>query len=442
MSSGKVTNIKKRSVFGAERAFMRLKGGRSDLLNQDVFSSGQMGEVILCEGESDTVALYSAGFQNVLGVSIGAKGFNPEWLDILDKISKFYICYDSDAAGQEGALQLAKKLKLEKSYRVILPNGYKDVNEYLMGAGTAPNFLELLNRARPFDVEGVKNTVDLVRDMIVKQTVGIQEQPGFSYPWQQLDRLAGRMCPGDLITVAGMPGVGKTNFSLYVAYILAALRGVPIMAFELEFPPEKLVGRLIGMHMKRDQDPLKAATIVELQEFHDAFKDVPFYFAYRHKPPTWESVDATIRESVRRYGIKFLVFDNIHYLVRSVSDQTKEVSFISRQFKDLAKELEIPIMLVARPRKTRGPITSQDIKDSSDIEGDSDTIILLNRRKNSTGETGIGVGTYSQDTAVNIDKARWGPGGGILLYALDAQARFLDSLAEEPKKTGEEEVPF
>ena len=433
ISSGKISNVKKRSISG-ERGFIRLLGGKSDLFNSDALLSGAA-TIVIAEGESDLVTLYSMGFRNAIGVSVGAKGFNPEWIDLLDKMEKIYIVYDTDIVGQEGALSLAKRLGLERCFNVKLPSSAKDVNEYFVKGGDSTKFLDILNGSKPFDVEGVRHALTVVEDMILREIGGLKERDGFGYPWPMIDRVAGRMGPGDLITVAGNPGSGKTNLVLDIIYHWAR-QEVPVMLFELEFPPEKLIGRLIGMHFERDMDPLKGPSLVELQEFHESFKEVPFYFAYRHRPPDWGTVEATIKECVRRYGIKILAFDNIHYLVRSVNDQTREVSFISQQFKNLAKELEIPILLVARPRKTRGPIDSQDIKDSSDIHGDSDTIILINRRKNNTGDTGIGFGTYAAETAINVDKARWGPGGGILLTAVDAQARFTDgTVAHKEEKT-------
>jgi hypothetical protein len=111
-------------------------------------------------------------------------------------------------------------------------------------------------------------------------------------------------------------------------------------------------------------DSKKVFAIEVLRKAYDELMDVPLYFAYVYKKPTYDVCADTIRSCVRRYGIQFVVFDNLHFLVRSVSDQVREVSLITQNFKLLAEELGIPIILIARPRKgTNKIITNMDLKD-------------------------------------------------------------------------------
>jgi replicative DNA helicase len=147
------------------------------------------------------------------------------------------------------------------------------------------------------------------------------------------------------------------------------MQGVPSLIFSLEMRPERLMPRLVARHSHMDSK--KVFAIEVLRKAYDELMDVPLYFAYVYKKPTYDVCADTIRSCVRRYGIQFVVFDNLHFLVRSVSDQVREVSLITQNFKLLAEELGIPIVLIARPRKgTNKIITNMDLKDSSDIEAD------------------------------------------------------------------------
>jgi len=81
--------------------------------------------------------------------------------------------------------------------------------------------------------------------------------------------------------------------------------------------------------------------IEHMSTFQEHMKGIPLYMAHKYQKPTFEFVADTIRNSVRRYGIRFIAFDNLHFLVRSAHDQTKEVSIIIQGFKLLAEEIGV-----------------------------------------------------------------------------------------------------
>ncbi len=95
-------------------------------------------------------------------------------------------------------------------------------------------------------------------------------------------------------------------------------------------------------------------------------------------------------------------------------------------FKLLAEELAIPILLIARPRKTNNKIiTNEDLKDSADIESDADGVFLLHRESkksqegNYVGEDGI----FAPELLVRVSKARYSSGGDAHLIMDDKQCR-------------------
>jgi replicative DNA helicase len=170
-------------------------------------------------------------------------------------------------------------------------------------------------------------------------------------------------------------------------------------------------------------DSRKVATFENMVKFKEKVKDMPMYLAYVYKKPNFEFVADTIRMCVRRYGIKFVAFDNLHFLVRSMSDQTKEVSVIVQGFKLLAEELSIPILLIARPRKSKETIiVNEDIKDSADVEADSDIVLLLHRERKDKGKDSTNTieGNFEPKCLVRVSKARYAPGGDCYLNFDDA----------------------
>lgn len=423
---GTAINVKKRSLPPADKRFKRTPGGESTLLNEEIFDT-KPEEIILTEGESDCISLWSAGVHNVVGVSIGAEGINTKWIDQLDKIGRIYLAYDSDEAGTDGAYKMANRLGIERCYRIVLPPSIKDVNSFFMMGYTGKQFLDLMSMAEPFHVQSVSSLGEEISKAIYNiASANTEETQGITLPWPKLDRLINGFMPGDLISMAGKPGVGKTSMALNIAYHFTQV-GIPTLLFELEMRPQRILPALVALHTGKNRNEVMNIEI--LQAAYNDLKKTPFLFSYHYKKPNFDFCADTVRKCYSRYGLKFLIFDNLHFLVRSKQDQTREVSQVVQNFKLLAEELAIPILLIVRPRKTvhAGMITNEDLKDSADIEGDSDIVILLHRdQRKSEGEMLGTEGIFSSTLYVRVSKARFASGGDCILNMDDRRCRVTE----------------
>ena len=419
---GEVVNIKYRS-FPPKKTFKRVAGRPSVLYNGDVLK-GLNSFVILCEGEADVVSLWSHGFREVIGSTVGAKGISSDWIVGLDRFQKIYFAYDNDDDGQEGAYKFATRLGLERCFRIKLPTGTKDVNVYFQNGGTTEEFQSLVDSASPFDVQHVSNIAEEIKKGLVRWKTKSNEEDKLHFPWAKLDYLTDSMIAGDLVILSSKPGVGKSSMAFRMLYHYAA-NDIPCLLFELEMRPERIMPRIVASHTGVDSKTvpgnadLLASAWVDMRKF-------PLYFAYVYKKPAFELIADTIRKCVKVYGIKFVVFDNLHFLCRTTTDQTREVSIVVQSFKLLAEELAIPILTIARPRKNTGKIIANvDLKDSADIEGDSDMIILLHRelkQKGEMAEEGT-EGIFEEKMLVRVSKCRFAAGGDTYFRVDDAKCR-------------------
>lgn len=142
----------------------------------------------------------------------------------------------------------------------------------------------------------------------------------------------------------------------------------------------------------------------------------------------------TLRAAIQRYGLKLVVFDHLHFLCRSVNNQVQEIGLAVQAFKFLAEELEIPVILIAQPRKIQADsiMTAMDLKDSASIYSDCDHLIILHRnRKVSEGAMeGAILQTEAFDpiTLVRIEASRYNAGGECLLNFHGEYSRFDDDV--------------
>jgi replicative DNA helicase len=155
-----------------------------------------------------------------------------------------------------------------------------------------------------------------------------------------------------------------------------------------------------------------------------------------------------LRAAIKRYGLRLICFDHLHFLIRSLANQTQEISLAVQGFKLLAEEMEIPVILIAQPRKTDldKPMTASDLKDSSSIHSDADYIIIMHRNRLASGKVEPGMETKNQSldpvTLIRFEKARYGRGGECLLYFHGEYSRFdeIDMRSEHENKQRRKDI--
>ncbi len=254
--------------------------------------------------------------------------------------------------------------------------------------------------------------------------------------FDKLDKMTAGMHPGDLIIVAGRPGMGKTSFALNVGINAAVARKRATAVFSLEMPKEQLVKRMLcsearvdGTRMRtgqltRDDWPKLAASAGMLSELPVWIDDTPAISVLELR--------AKARRLQSEAGLGVIIVDYLQ-LMRSGSrndSREQEISEISRNLKALAKELSIPIIALSQlnrgveSRTDKRPQLS-DLRESGAIEQDADTIWFVYRDEVYNKE--------SEDRGVAeiiVGKQRAGPTGTVRVRFFNDYTRF-DNLVED-----------
>ncbi|MCL6452833.1 MAG: replicative DNA helicase [Alicyclobacillus sp.] len=251
--------------------------------------------------------------------------------------------------------------------------------------------------------------------------------------YSELDRMTSGFQRSDLIIVAARPSVGKTAFALNIAQNVAVRAGLPVAIFSLEMSQEQLVQRMLCAEAFIDGHKLRNGTLEDddwpkLSMGVSTLSNAPIYID--------DSPGITVpemRNKLRRLqaevGLGFVVIDYlqlIHGRRNSGENRQQEISEISRSLKQLARELEVPVVALAQlsrsveQRQDKRPMLS-DIRESGSIEQDADIVAFLYRDDYYDPES-----ERKNVIEVIIAKQRNGPTGKVDLAFLKNFNKFVN----------------
>ena len=388
---------------------IREEGGKSILFNGDAID--KFDEVVVTEGEIDCITLLQNGYENVVGVTVGAGTLKSDWYDQLLTKTKISLIFDADKVGQKAARNVwATRLGIDRCYNVLLPQD-EDINSFFMKYDKNM-FDEYLKKATRFKVEGIMSLSDALI-MLHRQSNGSEIEEKFSTPWESLNDLIGGGIVRKRLTVVGGPAaVGKTTFALQMCYHLATNYEIPCLYFCLEMSETSLAIKTLQL---AERSVYQAISPSDGPSYVLKYGHLPIYFGYSARV-TLESFYNTVKEARNRYGIGFVVFDNLQLLVRT--GEESDIAKASQMFKMMAMDLDIMVCLISQPRKLNGAaeITYDDLKGSSAISQDADTVILIQRKREESSLSKLRMASFSEFANILVDKDRFARGGSTVLH--------------------------
>jgi replicative DNA helicase len=215
--------------------------------------------------------------------------------------------------------------------------------------------------------------------------------PGLPTGYTDLDEMTTGLAPGDMVVVAGRPSMGKTSFALSIAKHLAVKEGLPTLIFSLEMSAEDLVRRMTSSHAKIPLQALRYGRLTpaqfdELAAAADVLGASPMILE-AHSGITAMQLRAIARRHKKAHGrLGLIVIDYIQLLDGEGAGENRQqvIADISRQLKQLAVELQCPVIALSQlsrkveERIDKRPIMS-DLRESGSIEQDADIILMLYR---------------------------------------------------------------
>ncbi|MBQ3426254.1 MAG: replicative DNA helicase [Clostridia bacterium] len=250
-----------------------------------------------------------------------------------------------------------------------------------------------------FDISASREQSDIVHigdilqasyELIAKNAEAGTGLTGLDTGFGELNKNTGGFHAGELIIIAGRPGMGKSTFAVNIAEHISIGMDKPVAIFNLEMPKEQVVNRIICSQALIDNSNIQTGNMqkddwTKIIEVADDIAKAPLYI---DDTPTItvSQIRAKCRRLKQTSGLSAVVIDYLQLMQGSGRSENRqqEIAEISRSLKVLAKELDIPVIALSQLRRESerqkgGRPALSDLRESGAIEQDADLVMFLFR---------------------------------------------------------------
>ncbi len=283
----------------------------------------------------------------------------------------------------------------------------------------------------------IKDTLTEAWDRLEKLHHSTDELRGVPTGFKELDNMLSGFQKSDLIILAARPSMGKTALALDIARQAAVYHNIPVGIFSLEMSSQQLVDRMLAADSKVNAWKLRTGKLSidrdfdNIRESLDRLSKAPLFIDDQPGNNILK-MRAVARRLKSEKGLGMIVIDYLQLMTpvgsyKNSDNVNQQVTEISRSLKQLARELEVPVLALSqlnRSVETRGgdgrPKLS-DLRDSGSIEQDADVVMFIHREdkyKENSDKPNI--------AQIHIDKHRNGPVGTVELFYDGERTTFLN----------------
>ena len=334
-------------------------------------------ELVITEGQMDTLAVAEAGIKNVVSVPTGALGFTwiPHcwnWIQRFKTIIVFGDCeHGKITLADQMVARFGKKVKICRAEDY---QGYKDANDILINLG-------------PAAVRNVINNAEFQQNKRIKQMADVRymdltKMPKIETGLKRLDKvLGGGMFKGNLIIQTGKRGDGKSTWaSNLVANALT--QNINCMIYSGEMPDFQVRNWIDSQIIGK-----RVLTNSEIDKCENWYRNRLYIYDsdFLDEEDSRNEEDIlldTFEDAIVRLNVELIVIDNLMTVVESDTNESlyrRQSKFVGKLAK-MCKRFEVVIILVAHPRKSNAEnFDNDDVSGASEITNKADVVMNYKR---------------------------------------------------------------
>ena len=271
---------------------------------------------------------------------------------------------------------------------------------------------------------------------------------GIGTGFQDLDKMTTGLHAGEMIVIAARPSMGKTSLAMNIAEHVCMDQKLPVGVFSLEMTAESLVLRMLCSRSRVNLRSITSGFLAErdfpkLTGAAGKLAGAPLYIDDTPGLSVLQ-MRAKARRMHQQHGVRLFVIDYLqllHSTSRRAENRQQEIADISSGVKALAKELEVPVIVLAQlnreieKEKNRKPRMA-DLRESGAIEQDADLVAMLYRASSDDDDGAAEASQEAIPVNLLIAKQRNGPTGDVHLTFLKSYTRF-----ESAAKISGDDIP-
>ncbi len=280
----------------------------------------------------------------------------------------------------------------------------------------------------------LKDTLGEAWDRIDKLHRSSGEMRGVPTGFQALDNKIAGLQKSDLIILAARPSMGKTSLALDIARKAAVEHSVPVGIFSLEMSSQQLVDRMLSAESQVEAWKIRTGHNLSIETDFKAIRDAmdrlsnaPIYIDDQPANNILK-MRAVARRLKSEKGLGLIIVDYLQLMVptqsRNSDNVVQQVTEISRSLKQLARELEVPVIALSQLSRAveqrGGEPRLSDLRDSGSIEQDADMVWFIHREDKYNKES-----ARPNIAKIMIEKHRNGPTGVVELYFDEKKTSFM-----------------
>ncbi len=438
MSSGFQDVAAERAVLGSVLMDNAVLSNVQEILNADDFAVIAHGDIFRAimslDSRQERVDPLTVAEQLKVDGKLAAAG-GPGYLAQLDQAVPF----------SQNAVEYANIIKNQATRRLLAAAGREILDLATQESGDVAELLDeaerkvfhIAEKRRAGDLRPMSELMEEALTLLDKMKQSGGGITGVPSGFVDLDNQLTGFHGGELIILAARPGIGKTSLAMNFALHVAAKENLPVAVFSLEMPSVQLLTRLLATHAKVDMKKLRGGRLSPADEERISESANELFRTQFYVDDSGGLSSFDLRAKARRLKQKegklgLIIVDYLQLMHQKgkVESRQLEVAEISRALKQLAKELDVPIIALSQlnrkveERKGGKPMLS-DLRESGAIEQDADVVMFIHREDE--GEEGSPPQSQ-HNTVIPVEliiaKQRNGPIGSVDLVFLSEFTRF------------------
>ena len=394
------------------------------LFGEQLFKAGGK-YVTLVEGECDAMAAYEllGSKWPVVSIKSGAAGAVKDVkhsIEFLEKFDSVVINFDNDAAGKSATKKVARLLTPGKAKILPLPEEFKDPNEMLQ-KGNHHSYVAAWWNSKTYTPSGVVNAKDLKEKYFNRE-----KMEAVPYPWEGLNKKLYGLRAGELVTLTGGTGLGKSSITRELEHWLINTTSDNVGIVALEEHDLRTLDCLMSIEAN---DRLYIDHIREkyskefLDDLYTKIYDNGRVWIHAHfGSSNIDEIFSKIRFMIIGCDCKWIIVDHLHMLVSAITegDERRTIDSIMTRLRSIVEETGVGMILVSHLRRVEGnrghengvTVGLNHLRGSQSIAQLSDCVIALERNQQADDPL------ESQTTHLRVLKSRYTGDVGMATHLL------------------------